>query len=232
MNVMNSYKIWEVYGLEQLKKIDKKKMLTAIGIGIGLLFLAMLIYCYYLTNHVLSANNTIKSLRTELETVTEERDLLASENEELQEKVSILSDTVNSKVKQEEEREAEIAKAHIPTGFPIKGAVTYNEENTTLDGEPVAEFQAAEGTSIIATAEGTVASIAGDSTAGYIIMVDHGNGYFSVYRNGSKPKVEVGTEVTTATELFVIQRGHEKLSYQIIENNTYIDPMSLIEING
>lgn len=218
--------------MEQLKKIDKKKMLTTIGVGIGLLFLAMIIYCYYLTNHILSANNTIISLRTELETVTEERDLLVNENEELQEKVYILSDTVNSKVKQEEEREAQIAKAHIPTGFPIKGTVSYNEEKTTLDGEPVAEFQAAEGTSVIATAEGTVSSIAGDAASGYIIMVDHGNGYFSVYRNGSKPKVEVGTEVTTATELFTIEGGHEKLSYQIIENNTYIDPMSLIEING
>ena len=63
-------------------------------------------------------------------------------------------------------------------------------------------------------------------------MVDHGNGYFSVYRNGSKPKVEVGETVTVETELFDIQNGNETLGYQIINNNAYIDPLSLMEIYG
>lgn len=218
--------------VELLKKMDKKKMLMAVGGGIGLLFLAAIIYCYYLTSHVLDISNHNKELSMTLETITEERDLLASENEELKEKVLILSDTLNSKVKQEEEREAELAKAFIPTGFPLKGTATYNDANTTLEEQPIAEFEAAQGTSVIATAEGTVSSIAGDSSAGYIIMIDHGNGYYSVYRNGSKPKVEEGAEVTTETELFVIESGHEKLGYQIIENNAYINPLNLMDING
>lgn len=218
--------------MELLKKIDKQKMFIAVGVGIGLLFLAAIIYCYYLTNHVLDISEKNKELSVELEEITAQRDSLANENEELKEKVLILSDTVNSKVKEAEEREAEIAKAYIPTGFPLKGTASYNEEKTTLDDQPIAEFVAAEGTNVIATAEGTVSSIAGDSSAGYIIMIDHGNGYFSVYRNGSKPKVEVGAEVTTETELFEIENGKETLGYQIIENNVYIDPLSLMEIYG
>lgn len=218
--------------MELLKKIDKQKMFIAVGVGIGLLFLAAIIYCYYLTNHVLDISEKNKELSVELEEITAQRDSLASENEELKEKVLILSDTVNSKVKEAEEREAELAKAYIPTGFPLKGTASYNEENTTLDDQPIAEFEATEGTNVIATAEGTVSSIAGDSSAGYIIMVDHGNGYFSVYRNGSEPKVEVGAEVTTETELFEIEDGKETLGYQIIENNVYIDPLSLMEIYG
>ena len=224
----NITEVWEAYGLERLKKMDKQKLLMAVGIGIGLLFLAAMIYCYYLTAHVLEASDKIETLSLELEEITEERDLLEKENEELKEKVSILSDTVNSKVKQEEER----AKAYVPTGFPLQGTATYNEEETTLDDQPIAKFEAPQGTSVIATAQGTVSSIAGDSSAGYIIMVDHGNGYFSVYRNGSKPKVEVGAEVTTATVLFEIQNGHETLGYQIIQDNAYIEPLSLMEIYG
>lgn len=218
--------------MDKLKQMDKQKMLIAVGVGIGILFLAAIIYCYYLTAHVLEASNKIETLSLELEEVTEERDLLADENEELKEKVSILSDTVNSKVKQEEEREAEMAKVYIPTGFPLQGTAAYNEEKTTLDGQPIAEFEAGQGTSVIATAQGTVSSIAGDASAGYIVMVDHGNGYFSVYRNDSKPKVEVGEEVNTSTKIFVIESGSETLGYQIIQENEYIDPLSLMEIYG
>ena len=85
---------------------------------------------------------------------------------------------------------------------------------------------------MIATANGKVSSIAGDATSGYIIMIDHGNGYFSVYRNGSEPKVKEGDEVTSDTELYQIGRGHEELGYQIIENDSYIDPLGLMEIYG
>lgn len=218
--------------MELLKKLDKQKMFIAVGVGIGLLFLAAIIYCYYLTNHVLDISEKNKELSVELEEVTVQRDLLVNENEELKEKVLILSDTVNSKVKAEEEREAEQARAFIPTGFPLKGTATYNEENTTLEEQPIAEFVAAQGTDVIAAAEGTVSSIAGDASSGYIIMIDHENGYFSVYRNGSKPKVEVGATVTTETVLYEIETGKETLGYQIIENNNYIDPLSLMEIYG
>lgn len=203
-------------------------MFITIGAGIGLLFLSAIIYCYYLTSHILDISEKNKELSVELETVTEQRDLLLNENEELKEKVLILSDTINSKVKAEEE----LAKVYIPTGFPLKGTATYNEENKTLEEQPYAEFEAVQGTVVIATAEGTVSSIAGDKRSGYIIMVDHGNGYFSVYRNGSKPKVEVGETVTTETELYVIENGKETLGYQIIENNVYIDPLKLMEIYG
>ena len=64
------------------------------------------------------------------------------------------------------------------------------------------------------------------------MTVDHGNGYFSVYRNGASPKVKEGDTVTNATELFKIETGNEVLGYQIIENEEYIDPLSLMETYG
>ena len=53
-----------------------------------------------------------------------------------------------------------------------------------------------------------------------------------MYRNGSEPKVKEGDEVTSDTELYQIGRGHEELGYQIIENDSYIDPLGLMEIYG
>ena len=199
-----------------------------IGIGLGLLVLAAMIYCYYLTSHVLEMSELNKSLGVELEAVKQERDLLTSENAELKEKVAILSDTVNNKMKEEEE----LAKAYIPTGFPVKGTATYKEESSLIDEQPAAELEVPQGTSVIAAAKGTVQALEGNAAVGYILMIEHGNGYVTVYRNSSEPMVEVGMEVTTDTELFRIERGHEKLGYQIIEDGVYIDPFSMMEIYG
>ena len=214
--------------MEFIKKIDKRKMFLMIGIGLGLLVLAAMIYCYYLTSHVLEMSELNKSLGVDLEAVKQERDLLTSENAELKEKVAILSDTVNNKMKEEEE----LAKAYIPTGFPVKGTATYKEESSLIDEQPAAELEVPQGTSVIAAAKGTVQALEGNAAVGYILMIEHGNGYVTVYRNSSEPMVEVGMEVTTDTELFRIERGHEKLGYQIIEDGVYIDPFSMMEIYG
>ena len=204
----------------------------SICVGTLILLIVLLIYCCYLTISIVKANESVNEFRKQIETLSEENKTLSADNGELQSKVSILSDTINDKVQQEEEREAEIARSYVPTGFPLKGTASYNEENTDIDGEPAALFQAGIGTSVIATANGKISSIAGDVNVGYIIMIDHGNGYYSIYRNGSKPLVSEGDEVTASTELYNIDAGHEELGYQIIENNVYVDPMSLIEIYG
>ena len=82
--------------VEFIKKIDKRKMFLMIGIGLGLLVLAAMIYCYYLTSHVLEMSELNKSLGVELEAVKQERDLLTSENAELKEKVAKMSGVSSS----------------------------------------------------------------------------------------------------------------------------------------
>lgn len=217
-----------------MKEWKEKYGKTVMGacIGIAVVMIMILIYCHYLSSHLVEANQSVNELRQQVETLTAENDELKLQNDELNEKVSILSDTVNSKVKEEEEREAQIAQGYVPTGFPLKGTASYKEEETSLDGQPIAYFEAAAGTAVIATAQGTVSSIAGSAESGYIVMIDHGNGYYSVYRSGASPLVEEGDEVTTSTELYVLDEGHEKLGYQIIENDAYIDPLDLMEIYG
>lgn len=196
------------------------------------LMIAALTYCSILLGKLNSANNNISALKTQIQLITEENEDFAAENEALLEKVAILSDTVNDKLHQEEKRVAEQAQSCMPSGFPLKGTAAYNSNETELDGQPIAYFQVAQGTGVIATAKGTVSSIEGNSSSGYTVVVDHGNGYYSVYRNGSMPKVSEGDEVTKATELFVIEAGYQRLGYQIIEENKYIDPLDFMEVYG
>ena len=41
-----------------------------------------------------------------------------------------------------------------------------------------------------------------------------------------------GDAVTNTTALFDMETGHETLGYQIIENERFIDPLSLMETYG
>ena len=157
---------------------------------------------------------------------------LTAEKEVLQEEVFALNKTMDEKIRQEEEREAELAKSYLPTGFPIKGRASYDEQENILDGNPAVIFHATSGTSVTAAANGTVSCIEEREAMGYLVMIDHDNGYFSVYRNGTKPKVQEGDVVTDTTELFRIEEGYEDLGYQIIENKSYINPLDFMEIHG
>lgn len=190
------------------------------------------VYCFYLTNHAVVANTSISSLQHQVEVLMGEKQTLSAQNEKLHEQIGILSDTVNEKVQLEEQKADELAKQYLPTGFPLKGTASYSNEEQIVEDKPAAFFIANAGTDVIATAMGKVSSITGNEDDGYAVMIDHGNGYVSIYRNASAPKVEVGQEVTVDTTIYVIEAGREKLGYQIIDNNNYIDPLDLMEIYG
>lgn len=214
------------------------KFVAIITVSIVLIIAAVALYSHYLSNHILAVNVTMEKLRDEMDALNadlvaqqEEYALLQKENEELHEKVTIISSTLNEKLQEEAEREAKIAKTYIPSGFPIQGTATYSISHLE-DGAPVVVFESVEGTSVVATANGTVSSIAGNESVGFIVMIDHGNGYHSVYRNKAVPRVEEGATVTNETEIYKILSGKEEVGYQIIENGTYIDPMSLMEVYG
>jgi len=208
--------------------LAKKEMLALAFAAVMFLFLAELIHNFVLSGELERANGRISQLNVQLQEMTAENKQITLDNEELQEKVEILSDTVNVG-----ERQAKaLAQSRVPSGFPVKGTASYDRNATELDGQPIANFAISPGTGVIATANGKVSSIAGSTGSGYIIMVDHQNGYYSVYRNGSRPKVDEGDEVTKATELFVIETGHEYFGYQIIQDNQYINPLELMETYG
>ena len=220
-------------GTEAVRHLSVNLQVIKTFLGaIALLMIAALLYCVILTRELNESKNNMLVLQVQVSDLTRQNEWLISQKAEQQEKITILSDTLNDKVDQEKKREEEIAKAYVPSGFPVKGKTFYNEDETEFEGNPIARFKAEQGTSVIATASGTVFSIAGSDLAGYIVMIDHGNGYFTVYRNGAKPEVKEGDEVTNVTELFKIAAGNEELGYQIIENEKYIDPLSLMEIYG
>ncbi|MBQ1994251.1 MAG: M23 family metallopeptidase [Lachnospiraceae bacterium] len=217
-------------GSQEVKKLHfTTKHVGLFCIAVVFLIVATLVYSIILTGELKSANDSVVNLQKQVTDLQSKNNELIEENDVLQEKVTILSDTVNDKV----QKEAELAQNYIPKGFPLRGTAAYDEQTkTTSDNAPIAIFQASSGTPVIGTASGKVVEIAGDSVNGYIVKVDHGNGYISIYRNGSQVKVKEGDDITAATVIFEIEEGHEELGYQIMKDDEYIDPFEIIEING
>ena len=159
----------------------------------------------------------------------EENASLISLREELTDKVTILSDTINQKVEQEEAMEQERALAHMPVGFPMSSSASLAEAG---GDDPMVKLNGSVGSSIIASADGTVISITTDSSYLHCIKIDHGNGYNSIYRNDGDVMIKEGDEVVRGAILYVIGEDNTELGYQITYDERYIDPMDLINIDG
>ena len=93
-------------------------------------------------------------------------------------------------------------------------------------------FTAASGTMAVATANGTVIAVNDDAEYGHNIWVDHGNGYITIYRNQGDAMVKQGETVKQGATLFLIGEENNKLGYQMMRDNEYIDPMEMLTISG
>lgn len=164
-----------------------------------------------------------------MQVLEEEKKALEAEVETLNDKVQILSDTVNEKVQSESELAAQIEKQSTPTEFPLTGSASMEE---VLEGDPICIFNASVGTMVVATAGGTVMAVNDDTEYGHNIWIDHGNGYITIYRNQGDTTIKQGDSVVQGTTLFIIGEDNTKLGYQMMKDGAYISPMDMLAISG
>lgn len=183
----------------------------------------------YLSITLDNAREEIVEQMVTITNLTDENEALAVENATLSSKVTVLSETVSMKAANEDAISHEAVENALPKGFPLSGSATMEEVN---EGEPMLKFTAAQGVNVITTGTGTVSAVDADETYGTKIVVDHGNGYSSVYRNNGTALVKTGEELGKGYILFTIGEENQELGYQIMKDEEYIDPMLIIDING
>ena len=159
----------------------------------------------------------------------DEKKALQAEIESLNDQIQILSDTVNQKVQSENELTAVLEGQSTPTDFPLTGSASMQE---ITEGDFMCVFKASEGTTVVATASGTVTEVNDDDEYGHNVWIDHGNGYVTIYRNKGDVTVKQGDVVVQGTTLFLIGTDNTTLGYQIMENGAYINPMDILAISG
>ena len=199
------------------------------------------------------AKQSIENARA-IEDLSLEKARLEIENEELGNKVKLLSETLNSKVQAENALNAEREQMHIPSEFPLTGSAQAKETDTITAiadmlfeatgaviqhpgqaqaiGDPIVVFTAEEGSTVVASGSGTVILVDEDVNYGNQVVIDHGNGYISYYLNEGTPKVKEEDEVTQGDLIYVIGSENTTLGYQIKQDDAYINPMDLISISG
>lgn len=179
---------------------------------------------------------TLKDARKEIveqiitiNNLTDENEALSVENSTLSTKVAVLSEAVSMKVATEDAISQEIVENAMPKGFPLSGSATMKEME---EGDPMLIFMAVQGVNVVTSGTGTVISVSADEEYGNRIIIDHGNGYQSVYRNKGTALVKNGEELGKGYILFSIGEENQELGYQIMKDEEYIDPMQMIDING
>jgi len=205
---------------------------TAIELATILLFLlAVALTCKFIYDSITirDARKTIIEQKAALNDLTDENEALTVENSTLSNKVAVLSEAVSKKAEAEDELSQETIENALPKGFPLSGSATMTEGE---EGDPMLIFSASPGINVLTTGTGTVEVVDADETYGTKIIIDHGNGYRSIYRNGGTSLVKQGESLGKGYILFSIGKENQELGYQIMLEEEYIDPLTMIEING
>ena len=225
----------------------------ALGVVAFVAFVAVICYAVYTT---ITMGGYIERNARQLEQLVQmkaENETLTAEKESLAGKISSLEDTLSRKEEQEHELVAAHEETYIPKGFPMSGAAQIKEEDTAADaGEEEDEdeeegntlkvvaneewkeliFVAAEGTKVVATAPGTVKEVREAEGEVSYVIIDHGNGYVTTYRNLGSPIVEENSQVVKGVALFLVGEDNTETGYSIRKDEDYVDPLDMIEIKG
>lgn len=159
----------------------------------------------------------------------DEKDALQEKIDEQDAKIEMLSITIQDQTQQIADLQAQIAEQSVPTDYPLTGSASMT---VITDGDPMVEFTATEGSTVVAAGKGVVTAVEEDEVYGSRVVIDHGNGYVSIYRNKGESQVKAGDEVASGTTLFMVSEDNRQLGYQIKENDVYIDPTTIIAIKG
>ena len=88
------------------------------------------------------------------------------------------------------------------------------------------------GTAVVASGDATVSLKMDDNVFGTQIVLDHGNGYKSIYRCPGSVKTTVGEAVTRGEVLFVITEEDSLFAYEITHNGEAVEALDMMDIQG
>ncbi len=186
-----------------------------------------------ITNEKIMQNQEYLNLQDRYAQLQYHYNELVLTNENLSDRVQVLSDTINKQEMENEAAKEAEAESRMPSGFPVTGSAT--EAETPKDApkdEPAAYFEAGEQSTVVATGVGQVISVRKNAYEDYEIRIDHGNGYISIFTNAGYPMLEEGTGVLKGTPLFFIQEDNTLVKYQISYQDALINVYDVMNIAG
>lgn len=131
---------------------------------------------------------------------------------------------------QDELNKYEIRKRFIPDITPVKGE--YAVSQRFFKKHPAIDFAASVGTEVIASAAGEVISVYEDKYFGNVILIDHLNGYSTLYAHLAKALVPPKRFVQKGEVIALVgNTGNSTaphLHFEIMLNEKHLDPDTLL----
>lgn len=116
--------------------------------------------------------------------------------------------------------------------WPVQGNISkgygwYEEPATMIQQfSPGVEFIAEPGSMVMAIADGEVAMVKANPSGGGEVVINHGNGWRSIYHPLAKIKVGTGQKMKSGT--IIAQTPADKLELEIRHHGQPVDPFSVI----
>ena len=129
----------------------------------------------------------------------------------------------------------DLDKLRTPQGRPLYGWITRGFCNDDKDGQKHGgiDFAVREGTPIVATATGRVVFAGWDKDFGNMVIIDHENGYKTVYGHNQKLMAKVGEKVYKGDVIALSgntgRSSAPHLHYEIDKDGVPIDPSPYLD---
>lgn len=126
-------------------------------------------------------------------------------------------------------------------GVPVSGKVVreYGWVQSPLDGmerfHPGIDISAPPGETVVAALAGTVKRIGRDEVLGEYILIEHGNGNYTLYGGVAEIAVEEGQEVAAGQVIAVVGEGDVPgggLHFEVREKGELVDPLERLRVDG
>lgn len=202
-------------------------VIVAIGIVLVSLLISSGLKIFRLQNDD-SDKKVIEDLNLQIEKLNEEK-------AEMYDQIVSLTELVAEKQENEKSISAEKAADAMPTGYPIEGFALMVQDPTSPEGGTTAGrvvFNTIIGTAVVASGDGIVTDITDNESFGKTVVIDHGNGYQSVYRCQGSVKVAVGDAISGSEVIFVITEEDSLFAYEVLKNGMAIEPLDIMDLNG
>ncbi len=128
-----------------------------------------------------------------------------------------------------------------PKGFPVSGPISspYGMRQNPFGGRAFhagVDISTREGTSIKATADGIVSFAGWTKGSGYVIVLEHGCGYSTIYAHNKKNHVKVGQRVVREETIGLVgSTGNSTgphLHYEVMQKGKNVNPKNFLSRNS
>lgn len=201
---------------------------VAVSIILVGLIISMMVHNYSLKSSLAETETTVaelKDINVRLGKTVASLDEQVKEDKEAFDKIESTID------RQEKEITEAAIEAAIPSGVAVKSAsavivVDPNKDNGNAASNGVV-FSTTTGAVIVATGAGVIETVSNDDYYMKKIVINHNNGYKSVYRIPNDVTCIEGMEVKR-NDMLAVLTADGYFAYEVIQDGVYIDPRSIM----